>query len=423
MGRFDADRAVERGVRAEQRGDVGAAERAYREVLARDPRHAGAHAQLGGLLAQSGRLEAALPHLEAARDGRPGDRSPRNNLGHVYRELGRLREAEAVFAELVAEEPAGWALYGLGVTRQQSGDLAGARQALTRAVAAGFSYGRLALAAVEELEGRPDRAIQTLTSALAESTHVGTPGRVRCRLGVLHVFHGNRAVGVAMLRAALQDDPSDAIARHMLAAVTGEAPEHAPDAFVAEVFDHFAAGYDTHLRDVLETRVPDWVAGATDLRGSVLDLGCGTGLAVRALGDRAERAVGVDLSPRMVQIARQSGLYAEVHCASLTDWLAGSTERFDLVLAADVLVYVGALEGLFAAVRPVCAGRFVLTVEAGEPDLVLCPTGRYAHGRAYVERCAVQAGFSVQSVESGPLRKEAGSWVDGALYVLAPTDR
>ncbi|MCB9675170.1 MAG: tetratricopeptide repeat protein [Alphaproteobacteria bacterium] len=418
--RVDPDTLVERGLRREEKGDVAGAEALYRQALAKRRDHAGAHTQLGGLLAQSSRFDDALPHLQAAAALLPEDPSILNNLGHTYRELGQLPSARDVFAALAAREPSVHALYGLGVVHQQLGELEPARSALQRALEhdAGFYPARSALAAVEELLGRPDRAIQELTRILADH---GPLAKVRCRLGVLQVLYGNATVGAAMLAGALVDDPDDAIATHMLASVRGDGAARPPDRFVADLFDAFAEGYDHHLADVLETRVPALVAAIPGLGGSVLDLGCGTGMAVRALGDRVERAVGVDLSPRMVAIARSSGLYASVSCAGIEEWLAQDPGSFDTVLAADVLVYVGALESLFAAVRPVCAGAFVFTTETLEGEgFRLLPSGRYAHAERYVRDAAAAAGFAVASSDAAPLRKERGDWIQGRIWVLRP---
>jgi ubiquinone/menaquinone biosynthesis C-methylase UbiE len=77
---------------------------------------------------------------------------------------------------------------------------------------------------------------------------------------------------------------------------------------------------------------------------SVLDVGCGTGDLLRALKPR--RGVGIDLSPRMVEIARGK------HPA--LEFVAGDVERFDFqeqfdyILLSDV---VGHLDDVWAAFR------------------------------------------------------------------------
>ena len=78
-----------------------------------------------------------------------------------------------------------------------------------------------------------------------------------------------------------------------------------------------------HLRDVIDETLGD-------RKGlSILDLGCGTGLAGLAVVERASRLVGIDLSPEMIEQARARGIYDELHVAEVASWLvhakSGST--------------------------------------------------------------------------------------------------
>ena len=82
----------------------------------------------------------------------------------------------------------------------------------------------------------------------------------------------------------------------------------------------------------------------------ILDIGCGTGGAGAWLKDYARSMVGVDLSEKMVQLARKKMLYQELHVQPLNSYLDGCTSTFDLVVAADVLSYVGDLDRTFQQV-------------------------------------------------------------------------
>ena len=89
-----------------------------------------------------------------------------------------------------------------------------------------------------------------------------------------------------------------------------------------------------------------------------LDLGCGTGLAGVAFRDCVERLEGIDLSPGMVAEARAKGIYDALHVGEVVAHLKAATDRqFDLILAADVLVYVGDLAPLFLEVARVLASE------------------------------------------------------------------
>ena len=81
-----------------------------------------------------------------------------------------------------------------------------------------------------------------------------------------------------------------------------------------------------------------------------VDLGCGTGGAGAWLKDYARSLTGVDLSENMIALARKKLLYQDLHVQSLNEYLQTSVKTFDLVVASDVLSYVGALESTFQQV-------------------------------------------------------------------------
>ena len=152
--------------------------------------------------------------------------------------------------------------------------------------------------------------------------------------------------------------PHDPVPQHMLAAMGGaERPARASDGYVRATFDDFAESFDQNLGDLkyaapqlLYAAVASSMApGAAELQ--VLDLGCGTGLCGPLLRPIARHLVGVDLSPKMLAKAAGRGVYDQLNCAELTRWLASCSQRFDLVVAADVLCYFGDL----AVVRHTCA--------------------------------------------------------------------
>ncbi|MEU8999436.1 class I SAM-dependent methyltransferase [Streptomyces caniferus] len=78
-------------------------------------------------------------------------------------------------------------------------------------------------------------------------------------------------------------------------------------------YDAVAEDYDDHFRDVLETRPMDraMLAGFAELvraagAGPVVDVGCGPGRVTAHLAALGLSVSGVDLSPRMVALARRA---------------------------------------------------------------------------------------------------------------------
>jgi predicted TPR repeat methyltransferase len=161
--------------------------------------------------------------------------------------------------------------------------------------------------------------------------------------------------------------------------------------------------------------------------GPVLDLGCGTGLVAVALSDLPLGPwVGVDLAPRMLERAATKRLYAGLHEADIIDFLAGNTQHWGLILAADVLCYLGALEPLFAAAYPrlqpgalfICSAEELVGPYFGNGDWVLGRQGRYAHAGDYIARAAHAAGFAVRAFDAEVQRQDAGAPVPGFMIVL-----
>jgi predicted TPR repeat methyltransferase len=123
----------------------------------------------------------------------------------------------------------------------------------------------------------------------------------------------------------------------------------------------------------------------------------------------------------MLAQARDPGVYSELECIDLTDYLARCDAEFDLVVAADVFIYLGDLAPVFdGAQRALRAGgRFAFSVEAGEEqEFALAATRRYRHSRPYLERLAAEYGFDVDAIEKGVLRREAGRNVNGHMALL-----
>jgi predicted TPR repeat methyltransferase len=403
--------------RAERRGAV----QAYRRKAQRGDPEAMFH--LGSLLAEDLDPEG-LVWLRRAVQAAPDDTAVRNNLGHALRQEGNLEEAGAVFEALVAVEPGRAAFhYGLATVQVKQGRLAQAASSLARSTSLHPTFVEALRQHGEVLEalGRPTEAMEVWTRALAlQPKHPGTLRKV----GLLHAFFGRKPVAVAMLRQCLAESPSDAMAAHMLGALTGEGSSTPDDAYVRELFDAFADSFDSHLQQVLGYRVPTLLGALVRPYGPfarVLDLGCGTGLMAPELD--ATLLEGVDLSPGMVDKARARGGYDRLVVRSIDDHLR-TAEGFDLIVAADVFVYVGALDTVFAGVRRACAddGLFAFTTELHDGEGVLLrPNGRFAHSAAEVDRLCVAHGFRCLTQRREVLRQDAGTDVIGQLVLLQTT--
>jgi predicted TPR repeat methyltransferase len=232
----------------------------------------------------------------------------------------------------------------------------------------------------------------------------------------------------AAYRAALASGADAELVAFYLAALAGEqAPVNAPRRYVQALFDDYAERFDRHLVGALNYRghrvlidlLQHAAAGRQVQRA--LDLGCGTGLCGPLLKAFVAHVDGVDLSAQMLARAQCVGVYDQLARADITDHLQTTDARYDLVAAADVFTYVGALDAVFAVVLRVLkpGGLFGFSVEAAPDgvDFELRGSLRYAHSWRYIEALAQRHGYTVLQCVQQPLREDQHRPID-ALYVV-----
>jgi SAM-dependent methyltransferase len=108
----------------------------------------------------------------------------------------------------------------------------------------------------------------------------------------------------------------------------------------AESFGSYAEAYDRHRPAYPDELVDDLVARAPR---RVLDAACGTGRVARALAARGLSVLGVELDPRMAEIARRHGIDVEV--ARFEEW-KDAGRRFDLVTFGDAWHWIDPPSGI-----------------------------------------------------------------------------
>jgi predicted TPR repeat methyltransferase len=245
------------------------------------------------------------------------------------------------------------------------------------------------------------------------------------------------ALGCAWLEAGEPDkalesfshlEEDESVAAKIAEAEAIKARSRSDAGYVRHLFDQFSIDYDARMIRQLIYRAPQILRELADLvmAGrdglSILDLGCGTGLSGAAFADLACRLDGVDLSPAMIEMARARNIYDTLSVADIETHLASGDTRYDLILAADTLVYLGDLEPIFeGAARCVLAGGFFLfTVERKEGDSYeLGPKRRWRHSEAYLRHQAARTGFDVAGLVACAPRKEGNVPVEGLAVALS----
>ena len=451
-----------------QRGELEAARLRLAEAVRLNPRNPDAHSNHGHALRQLGETEAAVESFRQALVLKPHSAEALNNLGialattgesaeaetlfgrvltidpsHVsaafnlsklLQELGRRAEAIGPLEAIVANTAAPADIHNrLGVLYQQSGNEAAAETSYRRAIAQDprSAHAHNNLGTLLHNTDRREEALSCFQAAVALA-----PGykAARRNLGLLLQALGAWQASAQAMEELCRIDPEDQTAQHVLAALRGQTTPRAPHGYLKDMFDSYAASFEQYSIDVLNYRAPEQLRQSVDLHlmetggtrrfGPVLDMGCGTGLVARAFQDVSDHVVGIDLAPKMVEAARASGLYAEVFEGELEDFFAATADSptpFDLVLSADLFIYIGDIEAIVRTVaeRLSADGLFAFSVEHGETtDFELRQTGRYAQSEAYVRRLARQSGLEVARVDPVVLREEKGQPVDGRVYVL-----
>jgi predicted TPR repeat methyltransferase len=255
-------------------------------------------------------------------------------------------------------------------------------------------------------------------------------------LGDIREALGEQDAAIAAFRNAHAADRGD---RHgaslRLMRLGAEQVSGMPPAYVQTLFDQYAPRFETALVDDLGYRGPAIlfkavlsvraVAKKPAFFKRAIDLGCGTGLAAAAFASNADRFIGIDLSPRMIEKARVTGLYAELEVDDMLEGLRSKPETSaELILAADAMVYVADLLPVLAEARRVLVSGGVLAFTAETHDgegVIVGPGLRYAHNAGYVRGSVEAAGLKLSRLEDRSARNEDNVPVPGLVVVAAKT--
>jgi predicted TPR repeat methyltransferase len=373
----------------------------YERILRRRPRDPDALNFLGMLEFQRGEQARGITLLQKAVKSAPANPHAWLNLGNMMMGIGQYEDGARAYERATELAPDFWRAW--------------------------FNRG-ICLRRLRRL----DEAVKCLRTTISLKPDHDLAYE---RLGVILYRAGMTRELAELYSTWVQHDPDNPTARHMHAATTSAAvPDRASDDYVRTTFDNFAESFDENLQD-LGYRAPQLVADALERHRAradgtakldVLDAGAGTGLCGPLLRHRATTLVGVDLSPGMLEKARERRTYDELVVMELCEFMRSRPAAFDLVVSADTLVYFGALEEALAAARTCLRpdGLLTFTVERWETADVgarfsMGAHGRYMHAATYVEAALASAGFESREISPTVLRSELGTDVHGFVVVAA----
>ncbi|CAK0775943.1 Tetratricopeptide repeat protein [Azospirillaceae bacterium] len=395
------------------------------------------HCERGNQFAEQGQEDAAISDYHHAIQYCPDYPEVWNNLGNVLRQKGQWAEAVTAYRHALTlglNHPVVY--YNLGTALRQGGEPNAAITALNVALAVAPEFPE-----IHNNLGNAFRDLERFSEAVEaylKAVHLQPE---------YHDAHANLASAVYLLyqqtpeyaidavRRWRAEHPDHPVARHVGAALAIDAseptPERASDDYVRQTFNRFAEDFDEKLR-AIGYRVPELILStlAAVLPSStqgpsleILDAGCGTGLCGPGLRRWAKRLEGMDLSSGMLAQADRRGVYDALEVKELTEYLALRQETFDVIAAADVFCYFGALEPVFrVATRALrCGGWFVFSVERAEENETafrLGAHGRYQHGETALRVILENLGLSIEKWSTETLRCENGCPVFGFIVLV-----
>lgn len=469
-GTLDVQTALQHGMSHHQAGRFKQAESYYQQILGTQPDHAEANHLMGLMAHKLGNNEVAVKLISKAVRKTPNIAHYHYNLGNVLHAQRSLDEAVTSYRRAIEIAPGVAEMHlNLGNALQDQGKWDDAIQCFKKAfeVKPDFALAHYNLGNAFIALGRFEDAVESLRKALeidpnypqyhlnlghalknlgrlndAESCFLDAisidPTYAEAHSNLGHTLYEQDRLEEALLafRQALEHDPANATAQHMVSAINGDTTEMAPRGYVQKLFNDFAPGFEKQLVEDLGYKVPSLMRQAVDKKlgdggvfGRALDLGCGTGLVAEKFRDIVGEFHGVDLSQWMIELAKEKGCYDGLFIEDVLEFLENphnAAAQYDLILAADLFVYIGNLAPVFAAVRRnlTVGGSFVFSVERLEQGFYrLLDTGRYSHGETYIRGLASEYSFSVELRDQTPIRKDKeGSWVPGILFLLQTVD-
>jgi predicted TPR repeat methyltransferase len=425
-----------------KKGDLSQAEPIYRSLYKKYPKNVDLLHFYGRLLFETNDKERGITLVRQAVKYDPMYADALNNLGNMYNSRREYSKAKNHYERALAANPRFYdAMINLGSISKNTSKMEDAelwyRKALESNPTKFTAYN--SLVGLLRVLRRYDEAFHILDEALAKITkNAEYEQGLFSQKSRLHYMLNQPEQAIDTYRAWLEKYPDNAVAKHMVASLSGENYLEKPDNdYVKGLFDKFSSSFDDVLEG-LDYKAPQltgdivqrhFTTHQNNVNGTVvLDAGCGTGLCAKYLKPVSSTLIGVDLSAGMLAHAQSLNLYDSLIEAEIEDYLSDNTNAFDLIVSADTFCYFGALESLFSACSASLSPKgmlgFTLEVLAQDSNSVfnegyfLNPHGRYSHSQSYVVEALEAVGFHIREIEHATLRKESGKGVEG-IIVLA----
>jgi len=393
LGPLNAEAHNNLAVLLKELGRLKEAEVSYKKAIELKPDYAEAHSNLAIILKEQSRLKEAEACYRQAIKLKPDYAEAHYNMGNTLKELGRLEEAEASYVQAITLKPDYVKAYNnLGVMLQEQGRL-------------------------DEAEVSYKKAITLKPDYADFYANLGNTLRDQDKLLEAKLNY----------KKAIELKGDSKKFKHIFDALTGKTTNFAPREYVEVLFDNYAINFENSLVNKLEYKTPNKIVEMIVAKnpniqlGSVLDLGCGTGLIGDEIKKYCSNLEGVDLSKLMLEKASAKNIYDKLEHKDIVEYLSTEDLDFNYFISSDVFVYVGNLSEIFRLIksRNKSKGKFVFSTEHTDRDgFFLEQTGRYSHSKKYIESLCNKFGYKLSHFEVVNLRKNKNKFIIGGLYFL-----
>lgn len=376
--------------------------REFKALLELNPQHVGARFQLASLLVERDQAREAIKHFNMLLAEYPFHFESLSNIAAAYLKLDFLNDAKSYYLKALDIMPEDTQIiFNLGVIATKQGRLQEAVDYYLQALKLKPDW----------FDAHNNLGVVYLTLRDRQAA-------------LLHL----REAALLHFREASRLQPNNEAVRHTVNILTGDQSLTAsPPDYIRTLFDSYADHYDAHLVQSLQYRVPQQLYQLvmkhtdTNTKKNVLDLGCGTGLCGEVFKSISCKLIGVDLSEKMLAIAKAKQIYDEVVEADLVEYLKQHPHEYDLIVAGDVLIYFGDLAAMCSAVSEVLQpnGYFVFNAEIHESkDYEMTDSGRFKHSKQYIDKMLLASKLNIVAYQAAPIRTNSDLPVMGHLYLV-----
>ena len=424
-----SDALLTQAIASFKAGRLEEAERQFKDVLAHEPQHIAGLNLLGMVLTAARKFDEAERTIRAAIAVSGHSDATHHNHGVVLKALGRPGPALAAFNKALALNPAAagtWTMRGTVLSELKRPEEAATSFDRAISLSPGFAEAWVGLAAILSLARQSEDALTAYDKALTITSALPAAWLGRA-LSLAQLKRTPEAIA-AYHEAIKHGVDAEQVRLHLAAIGTAPAPAAPSPGNITTVFDQYAETFDQHLTNVLNYNIPAATAAAvkrfvTRTNLDILDLGCGTGLVGEQLVALKRRMTGIDLSAKMLEKAKHRGIYDELVCGELIQFLDSQQSTYDVVVAADVFIYLGDLAPVFRGVRRAltAGGIFCFSIEESDDrDFIVRESFRFAHSVAYIGKLARQNGFSVEEMQPVTIRQDGETKIAAISCCCAP---